>query len=61
MNPNRKDGLYPYLLKKLTVEDVHLMQQMRSEGMDRRILAKTFNVHITTVDWHSARFDPELN
>ena len=55
------NGINPNMLKKLSIEDVRQMREMRLEGIEPQILARTFNIHITTVKWHTDLFAPEID
>ena len=55
------NGINPNMLKRLTVEDIRQMREMRIEGIDVMTLARTFNVNRTTVEWHTAPFKPEID
>ena len=55
------NGINQRMLKKLTVEDVRQMREMRTEGIHPDVIARTFGVHLTTVNWHTGSFAPETN
>lgn len=46
--------LYKNVLKKFSVEDIKQMRKMKSDGLPAKIIAKVFNCHQTTVEWHTA-------
>ena len=49
------------MLKKLTVEEVRQMRELRSEGIHPEVIARTYDVNITTVKWHTDLFAPQVD
>ena len=58
-----KDGrrdIYVNSLKKLLVEDIEQMREMKSQGLPDKVIAKAFNVWGTTVSHWTGDIEPKI-
>lgn len=46
-------------LKKLCIEDIKKIRQLRRDDWSREYIANKFNIATTTVDWHAGDIIPD--